>query len=756
MALKRRAFLQRTGLALTALGLSEVTLSRWADRYQQALAQPAPRKLALLVGINQYPESVCDYVPQRGTALNGCITDVELQRELLIHRFGFQASDILTLTDQAATRQGIEEAFVSHLIQQAAPGDGVLFHFSGLGSLLRLDSTSTPLQSLVPVDGTLPTPEAPMLHDLLQETLGLLLNALSTQRVIAVIDAGYSQLGHPLQGNLRVRSRPDPPIGLVSAAELAFQERLRATVRRSQTQIQQQWQTGQLPGLVLQASAVDRLATEGQWTGFSAGLFTYALTQQLWQSMPATSLLVSFRQASDGVKQTTGLEQQPQAIGHTVATPQPWADGVSTGAEGAIRAVDEDGKVQLWLAGLPAGVLDHAAGSWFAVVNETDSTQPSLLQLRATDGLIGKARSSAGGLHGGLKAGKLVQETVRVLPRNLELTVALDSSLKRIERVDATSAFSAISRVTSVSIGEQPADFLFGKIQQTSLIATSLPAKDLSTPSEVALPDLPPNLPSPRYGLFDPAQTAIPNTLIQGSEAVKAAVTRITPQLKALLAMKLIRLTQNQGSSRLGIQASLVAGSAPTAPILQQATLRAGAQPDSARPSTAESVQLDAALAVGQAMQYRLSNSSRQPIHYLLIGREPKGTILLFYPAHLEKPNADAPSQSSLAEGETVLIPPPGTKNWLAQKPVGLAETYLICSRAPFSQTAQLLKAGGTAQAVLGQVIALSNPLEVAQAILQDLHQASNVTLPDIPAESYALDVNAWATLGFVHQIVAG
>jgi uncharacterized caspase-like protein len=165
MALKRRAFLQQAGGALTALGLSEVGLALFADRYQQALAQSARRKLAVLVGINHYPESVCDYVPARGPALTGCLTDVELQQELLIHRFGFQPNDIVTLIDQAATRQGIESALLA-LTQQVVAGDIVLFHFSGLGSQVQLEGMEPIcLNSLVPIDGTLPTPENPVIND---------------------------------------------------------------------------------------------------------------------------------------------------------------------------------------------------------------------------------------------------------------------------------------------------------------------------------------------------------------------------------------------------------------------------------------------------------------------------------------------------------------------------------------------------------------------------------------------------------------
>ncbi len=135
MGLKRRTFLQRAGLALAALGVSETVLSLLGDtcaavplldRYFQALAQPGGRKLALLVGINQYP---------RSTALGGCVTDVELQRELLIYRFGFNANDILTLTDSQATRENIETAFIKHLTEQAKEGDVVVFRHAGHSGL---------------------------------------------------------------------------------------------------------------------------------------------------------------------------------------------------------------------------------------------------------------------------------------------------------------------------------------------------------------------------------------------------------------------------------------------------------------------------------------------------------------------------------------------------------------------------------------------------------------------------------------------
>jgi hypothetical protein len=50
----------------------------------------------------------------------------------------------------------------------------------------------------------------------------------------------------------------------------------------------------------------------------------------------------------------------------------------------------------------------------------------------------------------------------------------------------------------------------------------------------------------------------------------------------------------------------------------------------------------------------------------------------------------------------------------------------------------------------------LFNPLEVARALLQDLHSASAIAPETIGASSdtYVLDVNAWATLTFIYQVV--
>ena len=67
----RRHFFQYATSTLAAIGLSQWHLQRQGLRYARSLAQPTRRKRALLVGINQYPDS------KRFTNLRGCVTDVQ-------------------------------------------------------------------------------------------------------------------------------------------------------------------------------------------------------------------------------------------------------------------------------------------------------------------------------------------------------------------------------------------------------------------------------------------------------------------------------------------------------------------------------------------------------------------------------------------------------------------------------------------------------------------------------------------------------
>lgn len=744
MGLKRRDFLRAAGLTLTALGLSDAGLLRLGDRYYQALAQPTPRKLALLLGINKYPEY---------PALNGCLTDVELQRELLIHRFGFKESDILTLTDQQATRQQIETAFLTHLTNQAQPGDVVVFHFSGYGRRVQLsEETPLTLNSLVPYDGVVLPSGIPKVNDLLEETLWLLLRSLPTDHVTTILDTSFNASSTVLQGNFRIRSRPQVAQGQISAEQLASQQQLLENLVQSA-----------IPGIVLAAAGSTQLATEAQWAGFSAGVFTYALTQYLWEATPATTVQISLGRVTGAVEQLVGKEQQPQVSGQksqdqSLLTYHLMPE-TNLGASGVVKLVEDNGKTaQIWLAGLPLPVLEYyAAGSKLNLVTPEVSDQQVQLQMRSRNGLTAKAQIFGNDGTGSLQVGQLLQEAVRVLPRNIKLTVALDAGLERIERVDATSAFAGIPHVSLVIAGDQPADYVFGRVREAKTQELQVPDSSASSPS--------------RYGLLSLAQELVPNMAGEAGEAVKVAVQQLAPKLQTLLAAKLWRLTGNEGSSRLGVKATLEVMTVQERVLVQRETLRSQ-PPGQAQGTAPTSSPGIPTVPIGSRIQYRVHNDSDHPVYFLLLGLDSSRSAIALYPtepAHEINGSESKPLLKDLviAPGETVTVPQTSADSeWVIRAPDSLSENQLIFSSAPFTQTLAALQVAMHPKEGQEHIGVLLNPLEVAQAVLQDLHNASAIATLSRPsgnastetispaADTYALDVNAWASLNFMYHVV--
>ncbi|MBD1922103.1 caspase family protein [Microcoleus sp. FACHB-831] len=816
MGLKRRTFLQQAGLALAALGASETALSILADksfavplldRYYQALAQTNGRKLALLVGINQYP---------RSAALGGCVTDVELQRELLIHRFGFKPGDILSVTDKEATRQNIETAFLEHLTNQAREGDVVLFHFSGYGSRVKmmdasgidvpqeensLIQNSIPKQSLgtskiqnslVPVDGVLSAKETQGVNDLLEETLILLLRSLATDQVTTVLDTSYTDPGTVVQSNLRIRSRASLSADSPSLEELAFQEELLRRLNSSSDPLKIKRDLGQMPGIVLAAAGPSQLASEAPWGGFSAGLFTYALTQHLWQATPPTTVQISLSRAAGVVEQLVGKEQQPQLSGQKSNERSLLAYNLSPnptmGADGVVVAVEDNGKAaQVWLAGVPATVLEYyGINSQLTLVPLPGSSdQPLRLQIRSRDGLTAKAQLKSlepevksqetltqvpQSPQNSVQVGQLVQEAVRVLPRNIGLKIALDARLERIERVDATSAFANVACASSiVAAVDQPADYLFGNVRSQTTTDVAAAHTNLADTSVTAAPKAPViALSQTGYGLFSLGRDPLPNTAGQAGEAVKVAVNRLVPKLKTLLAAKLWRLTVNEGSSRLGVRATLEMVSPQEQVLVLRETLRSplvGASVPNQNMGTSQAG--IPTLPVGSRIQYRIENEGKEPLYLMILGLDSSGSAIAFYPMQSQEVSATGETKTTFQEPRvepqtTLILPQPSASfSWVISGPAGLAEMQLICSKAPFTQTMAALALSNPKRE---RVAELNNSLDVARALLQDLHDASANAIRERGAiaseatstssDTYSLDVATWATLSFIYQVV--
>jgi uncharacterized caspase-like protein len=144
--------------------LSLMLFAAWA-LLGAVYADAAPHRRALLIGINDYSASSPGSHPSSAPApgrewpnLAGAVNDVNALRDMLVLLYGFDRNDIVTLTDQAATRDAILRGIEQQLITPAAKNDVLFFYYAGHGSQVRnsLSEERDKLdESIVPADSRL-------------------------------------------------------------------------------------------------------------------------------------------------------------------------------------------------------------------------------------------------------------------------------------------------------------------------------------------------------------------------------------------------------------------------------------------------------------------------------------------------------------------------------------------------------------------------------------------------------------------------
>ncbi len=683
MALGRRALGQRLGMALAAWGLGDRLWAGWGTP-AMAWAQAGQRRLALLIGIDAYP---AEAVP---TPLKGCTTDVALQRQVLIYHLGFAPGDVLVLADGVATRQNILAALDRHLIAQAQPGDQVVFHFSGYGGVGQGPGDDHPWPTLVAVDGDIP-----------EAAIAARLGQLRTAQVTVVLDGGAGdtpgQSPTMALGAWRGRSRP----GIVPLDNI---EGILEGIGESPTTASP-W-----PGVLLRAGGEGYPALEGQWAGFSAGVLTYALTQQSWITPDPSQTWAAV--------QTTCRQW---GAGRLPVVRQGQGAGIYGGSQGPVGptvallagpTVTEAGG--LWLGGLDPEVLALGVqgSEWVGI-----GADPPHWVIQSRQGLWAQG-TQTGGAEGAPPMG--LREQTRCLPQPLTLRLGFDPSLERIERVDATSALAAMPQVTLVPAGEGWVDCLFGPVAMTA--AGAQPGGEA------------PALRSGGYGLMGRDRTLLPATVLGQEEAVKTAITRLQPHFQRLLAQKILRLTLNGPSTPLPVALSLLAGSGD-GPLATVATAAYGPPSPSLRRSRPRPLN-------PSDSRYRLSleNQGDRPLHGLILTTTPQGYLALYCPPLDDQtgiPTLEIPAHSAIAL-------PQGDGGWPLPAAAGPWSLWAILGPTPFTHTWQVLQSSSPGSLPSTQPIPLSDPLPLAQAILRDLATASPTPEPGTPL---SLDLAQWVTL---------
>jgi hypothetical protein len=267
-------------------------------------------KRALLVGINNY---------KAVEHLRGSLNDVAAMRQILTTRWGFSPDNVVTLTEEAATRDAILRS-LEQLVSESGPNDTVVFHYSGHGSQvkdLNGDEEDGLDETLVPYDGR--TPGVP---DIVDDELDVIFSKLKAGTALIILDSCHSGTGTrgidfrprgiPQDTRLEVYQSPAVrPIEGVST---------RAIIPRVESR-----------QLVMSAVPANQEALDGPIDGEYHGVFTFVLSKAL-AAAPANA---SAREVFAGVGQEI---RRLQAKFANTAMPEPQLEGPPGAIDGPLLA----------------------------------------------------------------------------------------------------------------------------------------------------------------------------------------------------------------------------------------------------------------------------------------------------------------------------------------------------------------------------------------------------------------------------------
>ena len=335
-----------------------------------------PRRRALLIGIDDYTASRLVGPPRPNTKdrgwpdLTGTVNDVGILRHMLIHVYGFEPGDVVTLTNEQATHDVILQKIKGHLVEPAAKGDIVFYYFAGHGSRVPNPLSDEPDghgESIVPADSRLGSP------DILDKELRPLFNRILDRgaQLTLLLDHCYS--GSGFRG-LPTGARPR---GIRPGREIADAknygprpDRRGALVFASTQELDLSWET---------------LGDDG----LKHGMFTWTWIRAMRDAAPGEPAQETFLRAQARLRAETPY-QAPVMLGSEEARLRPFlgmrVDRRGDRAVVAVERVDPDGTVVLqggWANGLSANTELIVAGS-----------QPPAPRLRITK-ILGLGRSVA-------------------------------------------------------------------------------------------------------------------------------------------------------------------------------------------------------------------------------------------------------------------------------------------------------------------------------------------------------------------------
>ncbi|NJM85398.1 MAG: DUF4384 domain-containing protein [Leptolyngbyaceae cyanobacterium RM2_2_21] len=576
--------------------------------------------------------------------------------------------------------------------------------------------------------------------DITGQTLFLLMQAIPTDNVTVVLDSCYS--GGGKRGSLTVRSLPNSPeIPHPSQLELDYQERWMTQLGLLPATLAQQRQAGVAKGFVITAAGPEQLAVDASFDDFYAGAFTYLMTRYLWQQVgnePVQQAIANIGRSTQSLAMDLSrIIQEPEFeanvspdkmtaplyfIGHQT----PPAEAVITQAQG--------NQVKVWLGGIDPRSLDaFGADTLFTALDPTGQTIGQV-KLLSRQGLEGRGELLSSRQVRGEQPGLFLQETVRAIPAGIRLRIGIEADWLAAAR----SPFSQLARLEPVA-ADSPHDYYLGPMtsdrQQRQSGSNQAPVGVI--------------------GLFLPGEDLIPNSFGPVDEPVEAAIVRLAPKFKLLLATHILKLLLNANASRLNVVTSLRRVDGTGAAIASAVTVRSrgGAEAELTSGSNSEILQIP----VGAEIQFEVQNFEPRELFISLLVITPEADLLLLYPNTWSAPHrggaggswrspAGFPNQAAIASRSIV------------EAPTGMVEVLAIASAAPLRNALQVLSALGTRRGLRDGEPATSDPalLDLADNLLLDLHtsagrRGTGTTTTNNARQIDMQDLAAFSLMFFAH-----
>lgn len=308
-----------------------------------------------------------------------------------------------------------------------------------------------------------------------------------------------------------------------------------------------------------------------------------------------------------------------------------------------------------------------------------------------------------------LKPGTLLQETIRGIPSDLTLKIGLDDAFDSNTTNQAQQALQAINRVTPLPLGQQEVQYIFASMTETRY-------KELHK-SKVA------NLPAVgSLGLFLPSlDQIVPQSFGVANETITAAVQRLKPKFKSLLAARIVKQMLPNNTSQVKVTASInIAGSKKiVSETLPTRGLTKTGTNTPAKPITIKDGEI-AKLPVGKQVVFEVENKEAASIYISILVIDAAGDMAIVFPNDW---TASDDAALLAARGKRIIPGDDDDFKLTVGEPLGITEALIIASTSPLRSSLKALKdIARRGNKTRGPVAANNDEfLDVTDKLLEDL-----------------------------------